>query len=315
VAESFTALGARRGANWQGTPTPAELAAIASTTRDGFTGHVMLDNVGLVHMQGRVYDPAIGRFLSVDPVVCDVAAPQSWNGYGYVEGRALSWTDPSGYSACPGRQPGSACTIVPINPTVSNIPPPPPIPGNVPVLATVTARKDLPPEGISAVAYTNFWGGFDMAHVTWGDEPGALSWLTPQPVTHSTVCQPVDARILGGNPATVGRPGGFSGSSSGDIRLRRGSAAVDPSQWGGKTNLRPNLDHVSGRTVGGQSFRGITDVIGSTDVENVREMLATRYPGALLIELVTGYDESVTTIVITVPAGMLCPEVAYEDRR
>ena len=102
VAESFTALGARRGANWQGTPTPAELAAIASTTRDGFTGHVMLDNVGLVHMQGRVYDPAIGRFLSVDPLVRDVAAPQSWNGYGYVEGRALSWTDPTGFAPFTG---------------------------------------------------------------------------------------------------------------------------------------------------------------------------------------------------------------------
>ena len=99
VAESFTALGARRGANWQGTPTPAELAAIASTTRDGFTGHVMLDNVGLVHMQGRVYDPSIGRFLSADPIVRDVAAAQSWNGYGYVEGRVTSWTDPSGWAA------------------------------------------------------------------------------------------------------------------------------------------------------------------------------------------------------------------------
>jgi len=65
----------------QGTPTPAELAEIASTMRDGSTGHVMLDNVGLVHMQGRVYDPAIGRFLSVDPVVRDVAAAQSWNGH------------------------------------------------------------------------------------------------------------------------------------------------------------------------------------------------------------------------------------------
>jgi hypothetical protein len=44
-----------------------------------------------------VYDPAIGRFLSVDPVVRDVGAAQSWNGYGYVEGRVTSWTDPTGF--------------------------------------------------------------------------------------------------------------------------------------------------------------------------------------------------------------------------
>ena len=100
VAESFTALGARRGSTWQGTPTPAELAAIAATTRDGFTGHETLDSVGLVHMGGRVYDPVIGRFLSVDPVVRDIGAAQSWNSYGYVEGRVVSWIDPTGFWGC-----------------------------------------------------------------------------------------------------------------------------------------------------------------------------------------------------------------------
>ena len=100
---SFTALGARRGSTWQGTPTPAELAAIAATTRDGFTGHETLDSVGLVHMGGRVYDPIIGRFLSVDPVVRDIGAAQSWNSYGYVEGRVASWIDPTGWSGCAGK--------------------------------------------------------------------------------------------------------------------------------------------------------------------------------------------------------------------
>jgi RHS repeat-associated protein len=63
----------------------------------------MLDGVGLIHMAGRVYDPTVGRFLSVDPLVRDAAASQSWNGYGYVEGRVLSATDPSGWQTvdCP----------------------------------------------------------------------------------------------------------------------------------------------------------------------------------------------------------------------
>ena len=64
----------------------------------------MLDGVGLIHMHGRVYDPTMGRFLSVDPVVRDTAASQSWNGYGYVEGRMLSATDPDGFTTdvnCP----------------------------------------------------------------------------------------------------------------------------------------------------------------------------------------------------------------------
>ncbi len=35
----------------------------------GFTGHEMLDELGLVHMNGRIYDPLLGRFLSADPTV------------------------------------------------------------------------------------------------------------------------------------------------------------------------------------------------------------------------------------------------------
>jgi RHS repeat-associated protein len=42
---------------------------IATSTARGFTGHEMLDAVGLIHMNGRVYDPALGRFLSADPGV------------------------------------------------------------------------------------------------------------------------------------------------------------------------------------------------------------------------------------------------------
>ncbi len=97
VAESFDAFGKRRGSDWQGAPSAADLTAISNSTPDGFTGHEMLDGVGLIHMNGRVYDPTVGRFLSVDPIVRDSAASQSWNGYGYVEGRVLSATDPSGW--------------------------------------------------------------------------------------------------------------------------------------------------------------------------------------------------------------------------
>ena len=64
--ESFGTFGTRRGSNWSAATAP-DWAGIANTTRQGFTGHEMLDNVGLVHMNGRVYDPGLGRFLSADP--------------------------------------------------------------------------------------------------------------------------------------------------------------------------------------------------------------------------------------------------------
>ncbi len=68
----------------------------ATTTR-GFTGHEMIDPVGLVHMNGRVYDPEIGRFLSADPFVQETGNLQSWNRYSYVLNNPLSFTDPSGF--------------------------------------------------------------------------------------------------------------------------------------------------------------------------------------------------------------------------
>lgn len=66
----------------------------------GCTAHEMLDNVALVHMKGRVYDPTFGRFLSPDPVLNDLRNPQGINRYGYVAGNPLTLTDPTGYSPC-----------------------------------------------------------------------------------------------------------------------------------------------------------------------------------------------------------------------
>ena len=99
VRESFAAFGARRAGNtWSGSPSGADASTIASTTRHGFTGHEMLDNIGLVNMNGRVYDPGVGRFLSVDPLVSDPTNSQGYNPYSYVGNSPLTHIDPSGYA-------------------------------------------------------------------------------------------------------------------------------------------------------------------------------------------------------------------------
>lgn len=94
---SFDAFGRRRGSNWNANTAP-DWATIGNTSRDGYGGHEMLDNVGLVHMNGRVQDPALGRFLSVDPLIGDLADSQAVNPYAYVGNRPLSFIDPSGYA-------------------------------------------------------------------------------------------------------------------------------------------------------------------------------------------------------------------------
>jgi RHS repeat-associated protein len=96
--ESFTPFGARRGSNWQGIPTTADYSVFSTVSRRGFTGHEMLDSVGLIHMNGRVYDPTIGRFLSADPIIQTLAISQAINPFSYVMNQPLTLTDPSGLS-------------------------------------------------------------------------------------------------------------------------------------------------------------------------------------------------------------------------
>ena len=50
-------------------------------------------------MNGRIYDPIIGRFLQVDPVIAEPYNLQSYNAYSYVHNNPLSYTDPTGLSA------------------------------------------------------------------------------------------------------------------------------------------------------------------------------------------------------------------------
>uniref|UniRef100_UPI001C475E7C alpha/beta fold hydrolase n=1 Tax=Alteromonas lipotrueiana TaxID=2803815 RepID=UPI001C475E7C len=71
----------------------------AQATRKGFTDHEHLDEVELIHMNGRVYDYNLGRFLSVDPFIQGVGNSQGINPYSYVMNNPLGYTDPTGYSA------------------------------------------------------------------------------------------------------------------------------------------------------------------------------------------------------------------------
>jgi len=70
--------------------------------RHGFTGHEEMDDVGLIHMNGRIYDPATGRFLSADPTVQFPDDLQSYNRYSYVNNNPLCSIDPSGYGLFSG---------------------------------------------------------------------------------------------------------------------------------------------------------------------------------------------------------------------
>ncbi|GBL06321.1 RHS repeat-associated core domain-containing protein [Glaciecola sp. KUL10] len=104
---SYDAWGQRRGTDWS-IPghTPSSISGFTGFTSNlpiqisqtrGFTGHEHVDNAGLIHMNGRIYDPVLGRFMSADPYIQAATNAQSLNRYSYVWNNPLNATDPSGY--------------------------------------------------------------------------------------------------------------------------------------------------------------------------------------------------------------------------
>jgi RHS repeat-associated protein len=91
---SYDAWGKRRFAN--GADDPSD--SISSQTTRGFTNQEELGVSGLVHLNGRIYDPLLGRMLSADPTVPDPLNAQAWNRYSYVGNDPLTFTDPTGFS-------------------------------------------------------------------------------------------------------------------------------------------------------------------------------------------------------------------------
>ena len=93
---SYDAWGLRRNPN-----TWVVYAVVASSdafNEHGFGGHEHIDLFELVNMDGRMYDPVVGRFISADPFIQSPDFTQSLNRYAYCVNNPLSLIDPSGYS-------------------------------------------------------------------------------------------------------------------------------------------------------------------------------------------------------------------------
>lgn len=96
LAQRFDAFGKRRNADWTADPAGARDQDDHYLER-GYTGHEHLDNVRLIHMNGRVQDPWLGIMLSPDPALGNLLNPQSLSRYSYVANNPASSIDPSGY--------------------------------------------------------------------------------------------------------------------------------------------------------------------------------------------------------------------------
>ncbi|MGA4545171.1 polymorphic toxin-type HINT domain-containing protein [Uniformispora flossi] len=66
----------------------------------GFVGGTVDKTTGFVHLGAREYDPTIGRFISVDPIM-DPTDPQQMQAYSYANNSPVTFSDPTGlWSRC-----------------------------------------------------------------------------------------------------------------------------------------------------------------------------------------------------------------------
>ncbi|KAB0285345.1 type IV secretion protein Rhs [Vibrio fortis] len=92
---SYDTWGKQRTVSWR-SDNITEVIQSAITNR-GYTGHEQIEEVGLIHMNGRVYDADLGRFLSADPHVQSPYITNSYNRYTYVMNNPLKYVDPTGF--------------------------------------------------------------------------------------------------------------------------------------------------------------------------------------------------------------------------
>ncbi|WP_245609108.1 RHS repeat domain-containing protein [Vibrio rhizosphaerae] len=93
---SYDTWGKQRKVSWR-EDGPLDVVQAAITNR-GYTVHEEITEVGLIHMNGRVYDQELGRFISPDPEIQAPFVTNSFNRYSYVWNNPLKYQDPTGYS-------------------------------------------------------------------------------------------------------------------------------------------------------------------------------------------------------------------------
>ena len=68
-----------------------------SITNRGYTGHEHIENTKFIHMNARIYDSKLSRFISADPIVPFPYDTQAYNRYAYVKNNPLILMDPTGH--------------------------------------------------------------------------------------------------------------------------------------------------------------------------------------------------------------------------
>lgn len=194
-------------------------------------------------MNGRVYDPILGRFLSADPNVDGVEDAQGYNRYSYVGNNPLGATDPTGYFS------------------LKDV-----LPAIIAVVVTAVVVVATGPGGLAAI---NSWGGFFTAfkggltalsnQAIWGGAAGGFaSGFSGSLLNGGSIGDAFKAGAIGGaiGAATAwaaGKIGGHFGADDGTF-----------GQWAGRTAAHGAVGGIASELQGGEFRHGFYSSAAST---------------------------------------------------
>jgi RHS repeat-associated protein len=195
---AYEPFGKRRDSNGS---TDANGTLKGAYTDRGYTEQEHMDEVGLVNMNGRIYDPALGRFMSADPSIPYPSIGQSYNRYSYTRNNPVNAIDPSGFSDI-GIGNCSTCYLLPsfnYQPTFSWT-------GSSLTLGLGSVGS-LGGIGGSYLGFSTLSGSLDSFSAgTYGD---ALSVFNGTALSPKSQLLPSSMGALAGNGAEVTEPSGF----------------------------------------------------------------------------------------------------------
>jgi RHS repeat-associated protein len=200
-------------------------------TDKGYTGQESLDAVQLVDYNARLYDPALGRFLSVDPLIGHPGSTQSINPYSYVENNPLNKTDPTGMASnCTGSGSNKVCTVT-VTPTGSHIPQTTKVTQGANGRAVTSGPGAMPGGRIVTSMDGNSSMSVSFAHTKAANSTGNTNVSThrisnKKPGDSATGDGPQDMSAVGGpKVAANDNYGGYYGLSAKDAKAIANSAA------------------------------------------------------------------------------------------